>query len=59
MPLSKTLRHRGLGARNIKERYLVDEDGNHIGVALDIKDYHRLLQELEEKVKQIRSLRKY
>ena len=33
---------------NIKERYLVDDDGNRIGVVLDIKDYHRLLQELEE-----------
>ena len=33
--------------RNIKERYLVDDNGNRIGVVLDIKDYHRLLQELE------------
>jgi len=33
---------------NIKERYLVDDNGNRIGVVLDIKDYHRLLQELEE-----------
>jgi len=59
MPLSKALRHRELGMSNIKERYLVDEDGNCIGVMLDIVDYRRLLQELEEKVKQIRSLRKY
>jgi len=44
---------------SIKERYLVDEDGNCIGVMLDIEDYRRLLQELEEKVKQIRSLIKY
>ena len=33
---------------SIKERYLVDDNGNRIGVVLDIKDYHRLLQELEE-----------
>lgn len=33
---------------NIKERYLVDDDGNRVGVVLNIKDYHRLLQELEE-----------
>jgi len=33
---------------NIKERYLVDDNGNRIGVVLDIKDYHSLLQELEE-----------
>jgi len=31
-----------------KERYLVDGEGNRIGVVLDIKEYHRLLQELEE-----------
>jgi hypothetical protein len=34
--------------RNIKERYLVDDNGNRIGVVLNMKDYHRLLQELEE-----------
>jgi len=33
---------------NIKERYLVDDDGNRVGVVLNIKGYHRLLQELEE-----------
>ena len=33
---------------NIKERYLVDDNGNRIGVVLNIKDYQRLLQELEE-----------
>lgn len=31
-----------------KENYVVDEDGNHIGVLLDIKDYNKLLEELEE-----------
>ena len=40
---------------NIKERYLVDGDGNRIGVVLDINDYHRLLQELEE----LESIRTY
>ena len=33
---------------NIKERYLVDGDGNRIDVVLDIEDYHHLLRELEE-----------
>ena len=31
-----------------KERFVVDEQGNRIGVFLDIEDYHRLLEELEE-----------
>ncbi|GET38155.1 hypothetical protein MiSe_29090 [Microseira wollei NIES-4236] len=31
-----------------KERYLVDENGNRIGVFLDIADYQKLLEELEE-----------
>ena len=31
-----------------KERYVVDEKGNRIGVVLDIKDYRRLLEDLEE-----------
>ena len=30
------------------ERYVVDEEGNRVGVLLDIKDYHKLLEELEE-----------
>lgn len=33
---------------NIKERYLVDDNSNRIGVVLNIRDYQRLLQELEE-----------
>ncbi|MCL4534876.1 MAG: hypothetical protein M1370_06910 [Bacteroidetes bacterium] len=33
---------------NLKERYLVDEHGNRVGVVLDIKDYRKLLEELEE-----------
>lgn len=41
--------------KNIKERYLVDDNGNRIGVVLNMKDYHRLLQELEE----LESIRAY
>ncbi len=32
----------------LKKRYIVDEDGKRVGVVLDIKDYRRLLEELEE-----------
>jgi len=32
----------------IKERYVVDETGNRISVILDIDDYRKLLEELEE-----------
>ena len=31
-----------------KEQYLVDEKGNHVGVVLDIGDYQKILDELEE-----------
>jgi len=31
-----------------KERYVVDEKGNRVGVLLDLEDYHRLLEALEE-----------
>ena len=31
-----------------KERYLVDENGTRLGVLLDVKDYQRILEELEE-----------
>jgi hypothetical protein len=31
-----------------KERFIVDEHGQRIGVLLDIEDYQRLLEELEE-----------
>lgn len=40
---------------NIKERYLVDDNGNRIGVVIDIEDYQRLLQEIEE----LESIRAY
>jgi hypothetical protein len=32
----------------LKERFIVDENGTRIGVLLDIEDYHRVLEELEE-----------
>jgi len=32
----------------LKERFIVDENGKRIGVLLDIEDYHRLLEALEE-----------
>jgi hypothetical protein len=41
--------------RNIKERYLVDDNGNRIGVVLNMKDYRRLLEQLEE----LESIRAY
>ncbi len=31
-----------------KERFLVDSEGNRIGVLLDIADYERIVEELEE-----------
>ncbi len=30
------------------ERYVVDENGNRVGVLLDISDYQKLLHEIEE-----------
>jgi hypothetical protein len=33
---------------HIKEKYVVDDKGNRIGVLLDISDYKKLLQALEE-----------
>lgn len=32
----------------LKERFIVDKNGKRIGVLLDIEDYHKLLEELEE-----------
>ena len=31
-----------------KERFIVDENGQRVGVLLDIEDYQRLLEALEE-----------
>ena len=38
-----------------KENYVIDEQGNPIGVVLDIADYRNLLEELEE----LESIRAY
>ena len=32
----------------LKERFIVDENGQCIGVLLDIEDYRQLLEDLEE-----------
>lgn len=32
----------------LKERFVVDDQGNRVSVVLDIADYQQLLQELEE-----------
>ncbi len=42
-------------AIKIKERYIVDENGNRVGVLLALKDYQKLLEELEE----LESIRAY
>ena len=39
----------------IKERYLVDEKGNRVGVFLDMDDYRKLVEALEE----LESIRAY
>lgn len=39
----------------IKERYVVDENGSRVGVLLNVDDYRRLLEELEE----LESIRAY
>lgn len=38
-----------------RERYVIDENGNRIGVILDIADYEKLLEEIEE----LESIRAY
>ena len=32
----------------IRERYVVDEKGNPVSVLLDIRDYRKILEDLEE-----------
>jgi PHD/YefM family antitoxin component YafN of YafNO toxin-antitoxin module len=32
----------------LKERFIVDENGQRVGVLLDIEDYRQLLEDLEE-----------
>ena len=38
-----------------KERYVVDENGNRVAVLLDIEEFRKLLEELEE----LESIRAY
>jgi len=38
-----------------KEYFIVDDTGKRVGVVLDISDYHKLLEELEE----LESIRAY
>lgn len=40
---------------SVKERYVVDKDGKRVGVILNIEDYGRLLEALEE----LESIRAY
>lgn len=39
----------------IKERYVVDEEGNRVAIVLDMDNCHRLLEKLEE----LQSIRAY
>ena len=39
----------------VKKRYVVDENGTRVSVLLDIDDYRRILEELEE----LESIRAY
>jgi hypothetical protein len=32
----------------VRERYVVDEQGEQVGVLLDIRDYRKILEKLEE-----------
>jgi PHD/YefM family antitoxin component YafN of YafNO toxin-antitoxin module len=40
---------------SLRERYVVDDKGNRVSVVLDISDYQRLLEEVEE----LESIRAY
>jgi PHD/YefM family antitoxin component YafN of YafNO toxin-antitoxin module len=40
---------------SFKEKYVVDENGERIGVVLDLEDYRKILEELEE----LESIRAY
>jgi hypothetical protein len=33
---------------NLKQKYIIDKQGNRIGVILDMEEYQKLLEELEE-----------
>ncbi len=32
----------------LKKKYITDAQGNRIGIVLDIEEYHKILEELEE-----------
>jgi PHD/YefM family antitoxin component YafN of YafNO toxin-antitoxin module len=38
-----------------KERYVVDQEGHRVGVILDMAEYHKMVEELEE----LESIRAY
>jgi sporulation protein YlmC with PRC-barrel domain len=40
---------------SLKEKYVVDDKGKRIGIMLDIKEYHKILEALEE----LESIRAY
>ena len=40
---------------SVKEKFVIDENGNRVGVFLDITDYQKLLEDLEE----LESIRAY
>ena len=42
-------------SKDLKERFIVDEQGNRLGVLLEIDEYRHLLKELEE----LESIRAY
>ncbi len=33
---------------SFREKYVIDENGKRVGVLLNLDDYHKILQELEE-----------
>ena len=39
----------------LNQRYIIDDQGNKVGVLLDMEDYQKLLEELEE----LESIRAY
>jgi hypothetical protein len=54
-PQSTLTKKKELFMGKFKENYVIDEQGNRIGVFLDIADYRKLLEELEE----LESIRAY
>jgi prevent-host-death family protein len=46
MVMNKNCRRKTV--ERLKERYLIDEQGKRVAVVLDIQDYERLMETLEE-----------